>query len=67
MIFAGAWAPSRDQWSLYVTVDLNGNYNLSSHVSIGLQIANLFDDPHWEAFGGDILRRRALTSLKYSW
>ncbi len=34
-----------------MTVDLNGNYNFSERVSIGLQVANLFDDRHWEAFG----------------
>jgi outer membrane receptor for ferrienterochelin and colicins len=44
----------------YVSVD-------SNHITIGLQIANLFDDKHWEAFGGDVLRRRALTNLKYRW
>jgi outer membrane receptor protein involved in Fe transport len=48
-------------------MDVNGNYSFSDRVSLGLQIANVFDDRHWEAFGGDVLRRRALTSLKYAW
>ncbi len=51
----------------YLTADLNGNYDISDHVTVGLQIANVFDDRHWESFGGDLLRRRALTSLKYRW
>ena len=28
---------------------------------------NLFDAQHWESFGGDILRRRALLGLEYVW
>lgn len=64
------------QWSVgpflgpvesYATVDLNANVALSDQVSVGMQVANLFDDRHWEAFGGDVLRRRALTSLKFTW
>ena len=51
----------------YLTVDVNGNYELSDRVTVGVQIANLFNDTHWEAFGGDLIRRRALTSLRYRW
>jgi outer membrane receptor protein involved in Fe transport len=36
-------------------------------VTLGLNVANLFDDKHWETFGGDILRRRALGSLQFKW
>ena len=51
----------------YTTVDVTANYDLTRQVTVGLNIANLFDDNHWESFGGDILRRRALASLKYQW
>ena len=51
----------------YVTVDLNANYDVTDRVTVGLQVANAFDDVHWESFGGDLLRRRALTSLRYRW
>ncbi len=37
------------------------------HGNRGRPAANLFDDEHWEAFGGDILGRRALGSITFNW
>jgi outer membrane receptor for ferrienterochelin and colicins len=51
----------------YSTADLTVNYRLTRVLKVGLNIANVFDDKHWETFGGDILRRRALVSLAYLW
>jgi outer membrane receptor protein involved in Fe transport len=51
----------------YAPADVTAHYELNSQVTVGLNIANLFDDRHWESFGGDILRRRALASVKYGW
>ena len=51
----------------YTTLDLNGNYALNKHWGIGANISNLLDDKHWESFGGDLLRRRALTHIAYTW
>lgn len=51
----------------YTTVDLSGNYALNDNWKVGLYVANVFDDEHWEAFGGDLLQRRALANLVYSW
>ena len=51
----------------FTTVDLTGNYAVSKHWKLGLNVANLFDDEHWEAFGGDLLRRRALGHVTFSW
>ena len=51
----------------YATVDATALYPVSDDVSVGLNIANLFDNRHWESFGGSILRRRALLSLQYDW
>lgn len=51
----------------YTTADLTANYKLTPNVTLGLNIANVFDDRHWESFGGDILRRRALVSVGYLW
>jgi iron complex outermembrane receptor protein len=51
----------------YTTVDLTGNYALNDNWKVGVQVANLFDDEHWEAFGADLLQRRALANLVYSW
>jgi iron complex outermembrane receptor protein len=51
----------------YSTVDLVANYALTKNWKVGLNVANLLNDKHWEAFGGDILRRRALVSLTFQW
>jgi outer membrane receptor protein involved in Fe transport len=51
----------------YTTADFNGNYQLNDNWSIGVSIANMFDEKHWESFGGDILERRALGNVTLSW
>ena len=51
----------------YTTVDATALYPVTDDVSVGLNITNLFDNRHWESFGGSILRRRALLSLQYGW
>lgn len=51
----------------YTTVDLSGNYRLNQHWTVGLHVANLFDDKHWEAWGADLLRRRALAHATFNW
>jgi outer membrane receptor protein involved in Fe transport len=51
----------------YTTADLTAQYEMGKRVIVGLNVANLFDDQHWEAFGGDILRRRALVSVQWGW
>jgi outer membrane receptor protein involved in Fe transport len=51
----------------YGVVDLNGSYRLTSHVTVGADVANLLDNSHYEAFGGDLLGRRALGHVTYSW
>lgn len=51
----------------YVTADLNSNYRLNDNWSVGISVANLFDEKHFESFGGDILERRALGNVVLSW
>ncbi len=51
----------------YETVDLNANYHISDSVSVGLNVSNLFDDEHFEAFGGDLLGRRAIGNITFNW
>jgi outer membrane receptor protein involved in Fe transport len=51
----------------YGVLDLNGSYRLTSHITVGADVANLLDNDHYEAFGGDLLGRRALGHLTYSW
>ncbi|MEE8411650.1 MAG: TonB-dependent receptor, partial [Acidobacteriota bacterium] len=51
----------------YATVDLNANYRLGTAWKVGVTIANLLDNVHYESFGGDLLGRRALGHLTFSW
>lgn len=51
----------------YGIADLNVSVRLADHVTAGADVANLFDHAHYEAFGGDLLGRRALTHLSYTW
>ncbi len=59
-IFAGP-VPSYD------VVNLNANYQVTDHWQVGVDVSNLLDDVHYEIFGGDLLERRALAHISYSW
>ena len=59
--------PFQGEVDSYGVVDLIGNYHLSDHWTVGANISNLFDEEHWESFGGDLLERRALGSVTFSW
>ncbi|HXI12293.1 MAG TPA: TonB-dependent receptor [Thermoanaerobaculia bacterium] len=51
----------------YNVVNLTGNVHLTDNIAIGANISNLADDEHYEAFGGDLLTRRALAYLSLKW
>lgn len=51
----------------YGTADLYVNYLINDRFKIGLESANLFDDEHYQLFGGDLLQRRTMIHLAYSW
>ncbi len=51
----------------YATADVRGNYNFTEHFGVGVNVANLFDEEHWESFGGDLLGRRALVNVLTRW
>ena len=51
----------------YTTADVTTNFVVNDNVKLGLNIANAFDEKHWESFGGDILERRALGSVTFNW
>ena len=51
----------------YNLVDLVANYRVTDSIKLGVNVSNLLDEEHWEAFGGDLLSRRALASIEYSW
>lgn len=61
---AGAFAGPVESYSV---VDLSGSYRLNDRIEIGLNVANLFDDNHYESFGGDLLERRALANILFRW
>jgi iron complex outermembrane receptor protein len=65
--FQWAVGPFQGDVESYETFDLVGNYHLSDNWTVGVNVANLFDDEHWESFGGDILARRALGYVSYGW
>jgi outer membrane receptor protein involved in Fe transport len=65
--FRWAVGPFQGDVESYTTADLTVNYRLTPELTAGLSVANVFDDDHWESFGGDILRRRLLVSMAYSW
>jgi outer membrane receptor protein involved in Fe transport len=51
----------------YGVADLSASYTLPWRARVSLNIANLFDNKHYEIFGGDILRRSALVTLAREW
>lgn len=51
----------------YTVLDLVANHALNDNWKVGVNVANALDEEHWESFGGDILGRRALASVSFSW
>ncbi len=51
----------------YGVVDADVNRKLTNTWSVGLDVANALNNGHYEVFGGDVLGRRALASLTYTW
>ena len=51
----------------YTTFDLAADYGISEAVGVGLVITNIFDDEHYQSFGGDLLGRRALGTITFNW
>ncbi len=51
----------------YATFDLSGRFRWNDRVSLGLDVANLAGEEHHEAFGGDLIGRRALGGLTFRW
>ena len=47
----------------YDVVDVSGYYDVNSKVRLGWNVSNLFDENHYQLFGGDLLRRRAVASI----
>lgn len=51
----------------YDTVDLSFNYIISDAWQVGINVTNALDDEHYQSFGGDLLGRRALGNVRFSW
>jgi iron complex outermembrane receptor protein len=51
----------------YNLVDLSTSYRFTDSLEVGLDVTNLFDEEHWQSFGGDLLKRRALAHVTLSW
>lgn len=51
----------------YEVINLSGAYRINNNLGVGVDVSNALDDEHWEAFGGDLLQRRALGFVTYSW
>lgn len=50
----------------YDVMDLTVNFELDRRWGVGLAVSNLFDSTHYEFFGADLLRRRALVHVTFS-
>ncbi|HKH43133.1 MAG TPA: TonB-dependent receptor [Thermoanaerobaculia bacterium] len=51
----------------YDVVDLGVNYRITDHLEVGADVSNLLDDENFQAFGGDLVTRRALGHVSFSW
>jgi len=51
----------------YHVVNLSANYRFSDAIGFGADVTNALDNQHFEAFGGDLLSRRALAFISYNW
>ncbi len=52
--------------SSYALADLHFAYDLTDSVRLGIDISNLTDHRHYQVFGGNLLRRRALVHLTFT-
>jgi outer membrane receptor protein involved in Fe transport len=51
----------------YEVVNVAANYRISDMFGIGVDVSNALNNEHWEAFGGDLLERRALGFVSVNW
>jgi hypothetical protein len=45
---------------------LTATYRINELMGVGLNVANFTDNVHYQAFGGDLLSRRALLNLAFT-
>jgi len=51
----------------YTLVDLGFGYHFNDRWSLGIDVSNALDKEHWQSFGGDKLKRRALGHIAVTW
>ena len=51
----------------YEVVDVDAGFEVHEGFDLGLNVSNALDDEHFQSFGGDVLGRRALASLTWTW
>ncbi len=51
----------------YDSVSLSAAFRPIEHIAFGANVSNALGNEHYEAFGGDLLDRRALGYVSYSW
>ena len=50
----------------YITADLSASYGISELMRVGINVANFRDNVHRQTFGGDLLARRALLFVTFT-
>lgn len=51
----------------YEVVNLSANFKVTDLLGFGVDVSNALDDEHYEAFGGDLMSRRALGFVSVNW
>jgi iron complex outermembrane receptor protein len=51
----------------YEVVNVGANFKVNGMFGVGVDISNALDNEHWEAFGGDLMSRRALGFVSVNW
>lgn len=51
----------------YDVVDLGVSYRITDNLTVGADISNVLDEEDYQAFGGDIVTRRALGHIAFRW
>lgn len=51
----------------YDLVDVSAAYRITDNFQVGVDVSNVLDEEHYQSFGGDLLTRRALGHVTFSW
>jgi outer membrane receptor for ferrienterochelin and colicins len=51
----------------YEVTSLSANYRFTDNWMVGIDVSNVFNDQDYQSFGGDLVGRRALARIRYSW